>query len=244
MHFEQMAVEYAAARPPYPQFIFDTLEKAGVVGPGRRILEIGAGAGLATKVLTRLGSEVVALEPGAQLIELLQEAVPGVEVLAARVEDAQLPDRGFDSVVSATSMHWVDLSVGLPKIHRALRPHGWLAVWRTIFGDDNVKTEFRGLVNQIVSQRERHDEAVSREQRPTMAELTAEGWFAPVRTEHWRWSIELSTDQIHRLFKTFSDWSPTEVEAAAQAADDLGGLVTEHYQSVLHLLRRTSLQPA
>lgn len=242
MHFEQMATEYADARPPYPDAVFDTLETAGVIGHGLRILEIGAGTGLATKDLTRRGSDVVALEPGPQLVALMRNHVPGVEVLAARLEDAQLPDHSFDSVVAATSMHWVDLSVGVPKIHRALRPHGWLAVWRTIFGDDNFETEFRGRVNQIVSERDHRDEAPSREQRPTMEELAAGGWFEPMRTEHWRWSIDLTANQVGRLFKSFSNWSPAEAEAAAQAAEDLGGLVTEHYQSILHLLRRTQIE--
>jgi hypothetical protein len=73
-----------------------------------------------------------------------------------------------------------------------------------------------------------------------MEELTIGGWFEPVRTERWQWSIDLSTDQVRRLFKTFSNWTHAEVEAAAQAADDFGGLVTEHYQSLLHLVRRTS----
>lgn len=243
MHFEQMALEYAEARPPYPVAVFDTLEAAGVIGNGIRVLEIGAGAGLATRELSRRGCEVVALEPGVQLAALLSNAVPGVKVLTARLEDAQLPDHSFDSAVAATSMHWVDLSVGLPKLHRALRPRGWLAIWRTIFGDDNFETEFRDRVNQIVAARgELRDEAPSREQRPTMEELAAGGWFEPERTEHWHWSIDLNADQVGRLFKSFSNWSPAEAEAAAQAAEDLGGLVTEHYQSVLHLLRRTPLE--
>ena len=237
MHFERMAAEYAQARPPYPQPIFETLEAASVIGPGLRILEIGAGAGLATEELTRRGCDVVALEPGAQLSALLMESLPGVEVLVARLEDAELPDHGFDSVVAATSMHWVDLRVGLPKIHAALRPDGCLAVWRTIFGDEEVETDFRARVIQLVSQRE-DDEDTRREHRPTMEELTAGDWFEPVQTEQWHWSVNLSTDQIRRLFATFSNWSPAEVSAAAQAADDLGGFVTEHYRSVLHLLRR------
>lgn len=243
MHFDQMATEYAQARPPYPVAVFDTLEAAGVIGNGLRVLEIGAGAGLATIELSRRGNEIVAIEPGARLAALLSDAVPGVKVLTARLEDVQLPDHSFDSVVAATSMHWVDLSVGLPKLYRSLRPRGWLAIWRTIFGDDNVETEFRSRVNQIVSARgQQHDQAPGREQRPTMEELTAGGWFEPVRTEHWHWSIDLNADQIGRLFKTFSNWSPAEAEAAAQAAEGLGGLVTEHYQTVLHLLRRTPLE--
>jgi hypothetical protein len=72
-----------------------------------------------------------------------------------------------------------------------------------------------------------------------MRELAAGGWFEPVRTEHWPWSIDLSAEQIGLLFKTFSDWTTAEAAAARQAAEDLGGRVTEHYRSVLHLLRRS-----
>ena len=238
MHFEQMAAEYAAARPPYPDVVFDTLEQAGVIGLGRRVLEVGAGAGLATKPMLDRGSEVVALEPGGQLAAILAEVAPGADVVVAGLEDAELADADFDSVVAATALHWVELSVGLPKMHCALRPGGHLAVWRTIFGDDTVETAFRARVATIVAGRGRPDDGGLREARPTVAELTAGGWFEHDRTEHWRWSIELDAEQVGRLFRTFSDWTASEVAEAEQAVVDLGGRVTEHYQSVLHLLRR------
>jgi SAM-dependent methyltransferase len=243
MHFERMAEEYAEARPAYPDAVFDALEAVGAIGHGLRVLEVGAGAGLATAELSRRGCDVVALEPGGQLASLLMRRVAGAEVLVARLEDVQLPDHSFDSAVAATSMHWVDLSIGLPKLHKALRPRGWLAVWRTIFGDDDVQTEFRARVSQIVARRARGEEAPGREQRPTVDELTAGGWFEPVRTEHWRWSVDLNAHQVGRLFASFSNWTAAEAQAAAQAAEDLGGLVTEHYQSVLHLLRSTAQAP-
>lgn len=71
-HFERMAADYAGARPPYPAGIYAALRLAGVTGPGRRVLEIGAGSGLATRDLIRSGSEVVAIEPDANLAALLR----------------------------------------------------------------------------------------------------------------------------------------------------------------------------
>jgi hypothetical protein len=41
-----------------------------------------------------------------------------------------------------------------------------------------------------------------------------------------------------QTFRTFSDWNDTDVEAVARAADELGEVVTEHYQSVLHQLKK------
>jgi SAM-dependent methyltransferase len=138
MHFERMAAEYATARPPYPRAVFEALAGRGVIGSGVRVVEVGAGSGLATGDLVAAGSHVTALEPGERLARLLRVAVPTATVIVTRLEDADLPDGSFDSAVAATSMHWVDLRVGLPILHRALRPGGWLAVWRSVFGDDAV----------------------------------------------------------------------------------------------------------
>jgi SAM-dependent methyltransferase len=245
MHFERMALEYVSSRPPYPPALYEVLKAEGVIGPGTRVLEIGAGSGLATRELVRSGSEVVAIEPGRELASLLKRDVPGAPALIGHLEDAELPDSSFDSAVAATSMHWVDLSVGLPRLYAALRPRGWLAVWRHRFGDDSVDTEFRRRVEHIVAERVRRESGERRaDDGPTMHELTAGTWFEPVRTEHWRWSIDLDTDQLRRLFRTFSDWNDTEVEAVARAADELGGVVTEHYQSILHLLKRAPARRA
>ena len=238
-HFERMAADYASARPPYPAVIFDVLLAEGVIGPGLRVLEVGAGAGLATRELVASGSQVVALEPGPDLCVLLEESVPGVQVMLSKLEDATLPPAAFDSVIAATSMHWVDLSVGLPAVHSALRPGGQLAVFRTVFGDESEHTEFRVRVRQIVATREQAAGDTSPAAGPTIAELTAAGHFQPVRSDRWRWHIDLTTEQVTRLFSTFSGWSDEEVRAVRAAADDCGGVVTEHYQSILHLLVRT-----
>jgi SAM-dependent methyltransferase len=241
MHFERIAAQYDGARPPYPSGLYDLLADQGVIGPGTRVLEVGAGSGLATRELVRAGSDVVAIEPGPELARLLGREVPEASVLVTRLEDATLPDGSFGSAVAATSMHWVDLSIGLPRLHAALRPGGRLAVWRHRFGDDSVDTEFRRRVAQVVAQRVRRELGGPRvDDRPTMDDLAAGGWFEPERTEHWRWSIDLDTDHVRRLFRTFSDWSGPEVDAVARAADELGGVVTEHYQSTLHLLARST----
>jgi len=194
-HFEQMAADYASARPPYPAAIFDLLRDEGATGPGLRVLEVGAGAGLATVELVASGCEVVALEPGRDLGALLRQALPGVHVLPTRLEDADLPVAAFDSVVAATSLHWVDLSAGVPALHSTLRPGGLLAVFRTVFGDETVETEFRDRVRRIVAAREPHAES-SPEWRPTMSELTAGGYFRPVRSERWRWSVEIGRAHV------------------------------------------------
>lgn len=237
MHFDRMATTYADARPPYPEDMYAELTRHGVIGPGMRILEVGAGSGLATRELIAVGCEVVAIESGARLAGLLRVDLPGVQVLPTTLEASLLGAASFSSAVAATSMHWVDLQVGLPKLHDALRSGGQLAVWRHVFGDPERPTEFRDRVRRIVASRG-PSAPVRPEEPPSMTELADGGWFSPVRTFRWHWSIDLTPDQVGRLFATFSDWSPEEVAAVAGAAAELGDLVTEHYQTVLHLLRK------
>lgn len=239
MHFERMADDYSTSRPSYPGVVFEALKALEVIGPGLRVLEVGAGSGLATRDLVKAGSNVTALEPGPKLVNRLRRNVPGASIIIERLEDSRLPGQYFDAAVAATTLHWVDLSIGLPKLHAALRPKGWLASWRNIFGDDSVTTDFRERINCIVADRVRRTGKAHRPpSRPTMEELASGGWFEPIDTERWRWSTDLTTEQVRRLLRTFSDWDDAEVEAAARAADECGGLVTEHYQSVLHLLVR------
>lgn len=241
-HFESVAASYRAARPAYPSVLYETLVQQGVIGPGRRVLEIGAGTGEATGELVRRGSAVVAVEPGHELAARLRQGCPEASVLVSRIEDVDLAAHRFDSVVAATSMHWVDLPTLLPRLGKALEPGGLLAVWRTVFGDPRVKTPFRSAVDKIVAGR---DENVPRadqlDPRPTVTELESGGMFTLVDTWQWPWQIDLDATQIRALFETFSDWKdPAELDAIRAAAAAQSGPVTEHYVTILHLLRRTT----
>lgn len=239
-HFEAMAAAYAGARPAYPAIVFDTLRKAEVIGKSKAVLEIGAGTGEATRALVDAGCQVTAVEPGPCLAGLLAERVPQASVLAGRIEDVDLPTGAYDAVLAATSMHWVDLAATLPQLHRALRPRGRLAVWRTTFGDASVATPFRRRLHEIVARRSAQVtvDVDVRGIRPTMRELVATGHFTAHDSWEWPWSIRLTADQIAALFLTFSDWSADEVAEARAAVEELGGSVVEHYRTILHLLDR------
>ncbi len=106
MHFERMARDYAGARPSYPARVFEVLTGLGVIGPGLRVPEVGAGSGLATRPLVESGSRVTALKPGEAMADILRRELPGVPVVVSRLEDASLPPGQFDSAVAATSLHW------------------------------------------------------------------------------------------------------------------------------------------
>jgi SAM-dependent methyltransferase len=248
MFFDRSAATYDRARPGYPEALYAQLRSLGLTRRGASVLEVGAGTGQATQRLVDAGCHVVALEPAPQFADRLRARVPAATVVGATLEEAELAPETFDAAVAATALHWVDLGRGLTVLHAALRREGLLAVWRTIFGDPRIHTPFRDRVAEIVCRRPGPPETRTADKlldpRPTMAELSASGMFAPRGSWQWPWEIELSTAGIRGLFSTFSDWTVAEVDAAAGAVEALGGSVTEHYVTVLHVLARTEGMPS
>jgi SAM-dependent methyltransferase len=234
MHFDGMARTYATARPAYPDELWRDVFATGLAAPGCRALDLGAGSGEATGPLLARGMDVVAVEPGASLAGILKERFPRVAVIRSRAEEFQ-PERGtFDLAVAATSFHWMDADVVLRAVHEALTPQGRLLVWRNVFGDQDAEvTPFRRAIERIVERRGTVGPGRSEDAAPTAAKIAGSLLFTVEQIHRYRWSIELSADQVHALFATFSNWSESEAADAASAADMLGGTVTEHYSSWL-----------
>jgi len=238
MHFDRVALGYAAARPPYPPALWRDVAATGLVGPGRSALDLGAGSGQATGILLAEGMDVVAVEPGPRLAAILHDRFPRATVLRSRAEDLRLDPASFDLVVAATSIHWMNLDVVLPIVRRAMIDEGRLLVWRNVFGDAAAEvTPFRRAVERIVERRAVRRRGSLEDADATAAEITGSGLFTIDRLRHYRWSIDLTADQVRGLFGTFSDWSQNEVDQAASAVTSLGGMVTEHYSSWLIVAR-------
>lgn len=191
--------------------------------------------------MLQAGARVTAVEPGPALAQRLRTRCPAAEVRGGTAESVALPPATFDLAVAATAVHWFDLDVVLPKLHRTLVPSGHLAVWRTVFADPAAPVSaFRERVGEIAAARERRPRPGpgALDTAGWVRRLTAGGCFPAVTVEELRWSIELSTEAVRDLFTTFSDWQPHEVEQAAAAVEALGGRVREHYVTPLIVLVR------
>jgi SAM-dependent methyltransferase len=241
MHFDRHADLYDRARPPYPAALTERLAALGLLRAGARALDLGAGSGQATRILVDAGMDVTAVEPGAALAARLHESLPAVRVVRSSAEDADLPAAAFDLVTVATAVHWFDLDIVLPKLHRALASDGRLAVWRNAYGDPSVPPgRFRRRVQEIVDARD----APSRPQpdetdtQRWAAALESGGLFRTTHREEFSWAVELDEAGVRDIFTTFSDWTAAEAEKAGHAVRELGGTVTEHYLTPLLVLER------
>jgi 16S rRNA (adenine1518-N6/adenine1519-N6)-dimethyltransferase len=94
---------------------------AAEVGPGDRVLEIGAGAGTLTRGLAAAGAKVLAYEVDVRLRPVLEEALAGIPGVEVRYADAALIDpaglAGEQWVVVAN----LPYHIGTPLLLRLLR---------------------------------------------------------------------------------------------------------------------------
>lgn len=151
-HFSGIADAYAAARPEYPDALFEAL--AAHVPATARVWEPGCGSGQATHGLVARFAHVHATDPSAQ--QLAQHwahaegakratAVAGDVALASPMglpssdsrvslavepgERTTLADGSVQLVAVAQALHWFDRPAFFAECQRVLAPGGVLAAW-------------------------------------------------------------------------------------------------------------------
>jgi SAM-dependent methyltransferase len=139
LSFGSEAAAYERGRPSYPPEAIDWLLPPGA----RDVLDLGAGTGKLTTRLVERGLDVVAVDPLAEMLELLSTALPDTPALLGTAEQIPLPDNSVDAVLVAQAWHWFDPQQAIAEVARVLRPGGRLGlVW-------NARDERLGWVKDL-----------------------------------------------------------------------------------------------
>lgn len=83
---------------------------------GKRVLDIGCGAGILARSLSDRGAHVAGVDPNAEALELAREAVPTATFRQAAAEALPFAEDSFDGAIFLNSLHHVPE----PAMHRAL----------------------------------------------------------------------------------------------------------------------------
>lgn len=125
--YSKVADAYNRTRPRYPQELIDRTVELAKLSKNTAILEIGCGPGTATTEFAKLGFSMTCLEPSQEACNLARQncaEFPNVKIINTTFEEWELQPNTFNTVLAATSFHWVSPEVGYPKLEKALKDDG------------------------------------------------------------------------------------------------------------------------
>ena len=132
LSFGSESAAYERGRPSYPPEAVDWLLAPTGDWDARDVLDLGAGTGKLTTRLVERGLRVIAVDPIAEMLDMLRGALPDTPALLGSAEQIPLPDSHVDAVLVAQAWHWFDADRAAAEVARVLRPGGRLGVlWNT-----------------------------------------------------------------------------------------------------------------
>jgi len=201
--FDEAAVLYDVGRPPYPDAVFDDLfGDTGLQAPAR-LLEIGAGSGIATRVLAAMGFEVVGVELSAEMVRRARknlQAFPNVEIAHGSFESFA-DSSGFDAVVAFSAFHWIDRDLRYRKALELLGAAGCIAVADARFAvpDEKLSDALERDAVSVLGERGRQAGAPGVE--GLEEELNASG-FEHLAEHRYEWVVTHSAESFIQLLET------------------------------------------
>ncbi|HEY0187719.1 MAG TPA: class I SAM-dependent methyltransferase [Cellulomonas sp.] len=249
--FDDLATDYDASRPRYPDELFTALSTALPAGRRLRVLDAGAGTGIALEgLVAHLGEQhdYVAVDLSSGMAAIGRAKLGHVDWRVEPVEPALTRYHGeLDLVLAAQAYQWFDRPRFVAAAHTALRSGGILAVLQN--NRDHASSPFVAAYEDLL---ERLSPGYSRSYRAFDVAAELAGPFgaadADVSTHVATWHQTCTVDEFVRLASSSTQVQRgvtahgarmlDEVRAlAAAAAHD--GDVEMAYRSELYFARRS-----
>lgn len=232
---------YDRTRPRYPDEMVARIVSAS---PGRSVLDVGAGTGIAARAFQDAGCRVLGVEPDPRMAEFAR--AHGLEVEVARFEEWDPAGRAFDALVSGTAWHWIDPVAGAAKAAQVLRTAGRLALfWNTFKPAPELAEAFTAVYAEVLPESPIYQRAMAGpDSYAGVLKKAAEGLkqtAAFTDTEEWRfdWTKDYSREAWLEQLPTFGGHGqlPDEERDAlmagiGEAIDKMGGGFTMTYTTV------------
>jgi SAM-dependent methyltransferase len=177
--FDNRVDDYVKFRPAYPVAAIESI--VGGLGRPSDLLaaDIGAGTGIAARLLADRGVRVIAVEPG-RAMRIAAAPHPNVKWIAGTAEATGLSSASVDLVLCAQSFHWFQKPEALAEFARILKPRGRLALmWNRRSTIDRLTAGYRQAIidvgGEVVAERMPFD--------PTV--VGGSGLFTPVERHAW-----------------------------------------------------------
>ncbi|HET7714431.1 MAG TPA: class I SAM-dependent methyltransferase [Bauldia sp.] len=126
------ARDWAEINEPAWGPVFETALRLTGAGPGKRLLDVGCGAGGALRIAREQGAYVAGLDASPNLAAIARERLPDARIEIGDMEDLPFADDSFDIVTGINSFQFAaDVVRAFAEARRVLRKDGTLLmlVW-------------------------------------------------------------------------------------------------------------------
>ena len=184
------------------------------------VVELGAGTGKLTRAVAALGVRVVAVEPDPRMLAVLRGL--GLDGVEGSAEAIPLGDGVADAVVAGSSLHWFELELALPEIHRVLRPGGRFGFsWN--HRDDRHPAIAR--MGEAVYAAQARRPGPRWRSRDWPAELTANGLFRDVEQALFEHVHELPREALRDHLLSYSGVAALPEDERRRVLSQVAGLL-------------------
>lgn len=127
--FTATADLYARHRPGYPRELVDWIVATAGLRPGERVIDLGCGTGIATRLFAERGFATTGIDPNDAMLEHARSAGGGACYVRGTATVTGLPDACAELAVAGQAFHWFDLDPTFAELGRVLVPGGWCAAF-------------------------------------------------------------------------------------------------------------------
>jgi SAM-dependent methyltransferase len=212
--FGRVAELYDRARPSYPASAIDALMAVAQLHPGAEVLEVGAGTGNATRLLSDRGLLVTALEPDPAMAAVARRSCAGQANVAIeeRPFESWSSAKRVQAVVSFQAWHWIDSMVRYERAAEALQDGGWLAVvwtfpeWATMPLCDELRAAYAQAAPTLAPDFPMHPASQPTRLAGDWAEeIAACSRFTAAQVHEYPWTAQYSAASYRALLETHQD---------------------------------------
>lgn len=153
LSFGSVAEQYERYRPGYSADLLDTV-LGYAARPVLSALEVGAGTGKATRLFAGHGVRITALEPDADMLEVLKQTTAGMPVTAVECSlENYRSDDVVDLVFAASAWHWTDPATRTARAVQLLAPGGVIALFGSSVdaADPDLCASIEAIEHEVLS---------------------------------------------------------------------------------------------
>mgnify|MGYP001826217051 CR=1 FL=1 len=144
--FSATVEDYRRYRPGYPDELVAWIQEAAALPTGSRVLDVGCGTGITTRLLTGRGFSVLGIDPNAAMLAAARVDVPEARYAVGRCEALPLDSHCVDLSLAGQAFHWFETEAALAELSRVARPGSWSVAFWNERRDEGLAAEYDRLL--------------------------------------------------------------------------------------------------